>query len=242
MIVSLNKQTFKQDVTGFGLVDIKSMIMEIAGTETAQQERLGNPAMMVYADGYVNKKVSDARKKVEVIFGSQLARSAMETVEQVLKAAILKTTNVRTGDLSNIKGKWEWLYIRNGRPYNFVLNDSITFSAGDKLVLKPRDVPYATLVNMMVSKGDKSLSIRSRKTKRNNYTGYRKSTSNMGFFGATTAIIKRMPAFRNFNVVTAFSQNFRVPGEIARVQGSACIVIAPKSRRMGLVSEIVRKP
>lgn len=56
MIVSLNKQTFKRDVTGFGLADIKSMIMEIAGTDTAQQERLGNPAMMVYADGYVNRR------------------------------------------------------------------------------------------------------------------------------------------------------------------------------------------
>lgn len=239
MIVSLNKQTFKRDVTGFGLADIKSMIMEIAGTDTAQQERLGNPAMMVYADGYVNKKVSDARKKVEVIFGSQLARTAMETVESTLKAAILKSTEVRTGDLSNIKGKWEWIYIRNGRPYNLVLGDSITFTQGDKLVLKPRDVPYSTLANMMVSKGSKSLSLRTRKTKKNQ-TGYRKSTSNMGFIGATTAILKRMPVFRNFNVVTAFTQNFKVPGEKARVQGTACIVIAPKSRRMGLVSEIVR--
>jgi hypothetical protein len=94
------------------------------------------------------------------------------------------------------------------------------------------------MVNMMVSKGGRSLSIRGRKTKKNT-TGYRKSTSNMGFIGATTAILRRMPMFRNFNVVTAFTQNYRIPGELARVQGTACIVIAPKSRRFGLLKNSV---
>lgn len=233
-LISLNRQTFKEDVTGLGLADIKSMIMGIAGTDTAQQERLGNPAMMVYADGYVNKKVSDARKKVEVIFGSQLARVAMQTVESTLKASILKSTEAHTGNLSNIRGKWEWVYLKNGRPVAIPPGGDITFSNGDKLVLKPRDVAYSTIVNMKVSNGSKSLSIRSRKSKKNP-TGYRKSTSNMGFIGATTAILKRMPVFRNFNVVTSFTQNYRVPGEMARVQGSACIVIAPKSRRFSQI-------
>jgi hypothetical protein len=239
-LVSLNRQTFREDVTGLGLEDIRSLLLDIVGKETSQQERLGNPANLVYTDGFINRPASDVKKKVEVVFGSLLARTAMDVVEQVLKAAILKTTDSKTGKLSNIKGSWEWLFIRNGRPYNFVLNDSITFIAGDKLILKPRDVPYATLVNMMVSKGGRSLSLRGRRTKRNNMTGYRKSTSNMGFIGATTAIVRRMPAFRNFNVVTAFTQNYRIPGELARVQGTACIVITPKSRRFGLVPEIVR--
>lgn len=233
-LISLNRQTFREDVTGLGLEDIKSMILEIAGTDTAQQERMGNPPSLVYADGFINKRVSDARKKVEVIFGSQLAKTAMAVVENILKASILKTTNVRTGDLSNIKGKWEWLFIKNGRPANLQIKDMITFSTGDKLILKPRDVPYATLVNMMVANSGKSLSIRSRKTKKNP-TGYRKSTSHMGFIGATTAIVKRMPMFRNFNVVTAFTNNFKIPGEMSIKQGTACIVISPKSRRFGRI-------
>jgi len=236
-LVSLNRQTFKEDVTGLGLSDIRQMLLEIVGTDTKQQERLGNQANLVYTDGFINKPASDVKKKVEVVFGSQLARTAMDVVEQVLKAAILKTTDSKTGKLANIKSSWEWIFIRKGRPYNFVLDDNITFIAGDKLILKPRDVPYATLVNMMVSKGGRSLSIRGRKTKKN-LTGYRKSTSNMGFIGATTAIVRRMPMFRNFNVVTAFTQNYRIPGELARVQGSACIVIAPKSRRFGLVPQV----
>jgi hypothetical protein len=230
----MNRTTFREDVTNYGLEDIRSMLLDIVGRDTAEQERIGNPPNLVYTDGYVNRKASEARKKVEVIFGSQLARTAMTVVESTLKAAILKTTDTKTGSLSNIKGKWEWVYIKNGRPANIMGQSDITFSAGDKLILKPRDVPYATIVNMMVSKGGRSLSIRGRKTKKN-LTGYRKSTSNMGFIGATTAIVRRMPMFRNFNVVTAFTNNFKIPGELSRTQGTACIVIAPKSKRFGRI-------
>jgi hypothetical protein len=226
---NLFKQSIREDVSSLCREDIRKLLISIVGDETAKQENLGNKAQMVYTDGFVNRPVTEAKKKVEVIFGDQLARVAMSLVSSTLAGAIARTTNTKTG---NLKSSWEWIFLRNNAPIAFPSdsNGNLQFQNGDKLIYKPKGITYASIVNMKVASGSKALSVRTRKTKRNP-TGVSKRNQSMGFMGATTAVLKRNPIFRNFRVFVAMTKNHQVAGEINKKQGTLCIVISPKYRR-----------
>lgn len=228
---NLYKQSLKEDVSHLARQDIINLLRFTTAEETAKQKKLGNKAQMVTVDGYKNKPVSQAEKKVVVLFGDSLARMAMSLVESTLAGTISRSTNSVSGKLKNVKSNWEWLFLRNNSPIQFPYDDQggLQFQAKDKLVLKPKNVPYASIVNMNVSKGDRSLSMRTRKSKRNP-TGVSKRNQSMGFMGATTAILKKNPVFKNFNVYVQFSRKYKVAGEVSRTQGSPCIVISSRGR------------
>lgn len=226
---TLFKQSIREDVSALCKEDIRKLMISIVGDETAKQENLGNKAQLVYTDGYVNRPASQAQKKVEVIFGDQLAKVAMSLVASTLAGAIAKTTNTRTG---NLKSSWEWIFLRNNAPVAFPYDSqgNLQFQNGDKLIYKPKGITYASIVNMKVASGSKALSFKTRKTKRNP-TGVSKRNSSMGFMGATSAVLKRNPLFKNFRVFVAMTKAHQVAGELNKKQGTLCIVISPKYRR-----------
>lgn len=228
------RQSIKEDVSKLAREDIRLLMLAIVGEETDKQEKSGNKAQMVYTDGYVNKPVTEAQKKVVVIFGDTLAKQAMALVESTLAISIGRLTQKRSGTLANVKGNWSWVFLRNNAPIAFPYDDqgNLTFQAGDKLVLKPNGVPYASVVNMQIVGSGKGLSRKGKVTKNNPTGRSAKRYTNMGFMGATTATLKRNPIFANYRVFVSQTKNYQVAGELNKKQGSLCIVIAPKMRRM----------
>lgn len=232
------RQSFKEDVSALCREEIRLMMLDIVGEETANQENQGNKAQLVYTDGYINKSVNDAQKKVVVIFGDTLAKQAMALVESTLAGAIAKITQQRTGVLSNIKANWTWIFLRNNAPIAFPYDaqGNLTFQAGDKLILKPTGVPYASVVNMQIVGSGKGLTKRVRTSNRGrkakSASGVAKRYQNMGFMGATSALLKRNPVFLNYRVYVVQSKQHQVSGELNKKQGTLCLVIAPKMRRM----------
>jgi hypothetical protein len=176
-----------------------------------------------------------------VIFGATLAASAMRLVETSLAAAIAKTTTARSGALGDIAGRWQWLLItKAGVRRVSSANPPAALTVTDRLVLQPRDVPYATNVNQTVDgvlrrgghtiTGDAGGLKRRRRVKR---AGAKGKGSAVGFLEAATASLKSRPDFKQFAIYAAFSLTHKVSGERSKMQGSPMIVI--RARRRGAI-------
>ena len=230
---NMYRQSIQEDVSKLAREDIRLLMLAIVGEETDKQEKSGNKAQLVYTDGYVNKPVTEAQKKVVVIFGDTLAKQAMALVESTLAASIGRLTQKRSGTLANVKGSWSWIFLRNKAPIAFPYDDqgNLTFQSGDMLVLKPNDVPYASMVNMQIVGSGKGLSRKGKVTKRNPTGQSAKRYTNMGFMASTTATLRGNPIFANYRVFVTATSKYAVTGEINKKQGSLCIAITPRQRK-----------
>jgi hypothetical protein len=219
------RQTFGADVMLQSRADLHSMLVGIAGEDTAQQIRLGNRPQLVEVDNRTNKPLDQAQRKVVVLFGTVLARAAMRMVETELRNAISRSTVARSGRLANIGASWEWRFIPRGGTARVVTsaNPPTTFARGDMLVLVPVRVPYATAVNRAVANSGRLTSTRKRKGT--------KTTSNMGFLAAASRAVKRRTEFKQFAVFAEFTQAHAVPGEVYS-HGTGVLVIRPRFRQV----------
>lgn len=232
------RESLAREIALQSLEDVRTMLRTITITETAQQIRLGNPPNLTEVDGQAAKPVTAAEKRTVVIFGATLAAAAMRLVESALAAAIAKTTTARSGGLGDITGHWQWLLItKAGVRRVSSANPPAALTISDRLVLQPRDVPYAANVNQAVdgvlNRGGKTLVgtagglKRRRRVKR---AGAKGKGSAVGFLEAATASLKSRTDFRQFAVYAAFSLTHKVPGERSKKQGSPMIVIRPRRR------------
>ena len=166
--------------------DLHSMLVGITREDTQQQIGLGNPPQIAEVDDRTGKPVDQAERKVVVLFGNVLARSAMCAWSRPSCAkAISRSTTTRTGRLMNIGASWEWRYIPKGGTARVVTsaNPPTTLAAGDKIVLVPVNVPYATAVNRSVL-GRAGMKGRTRSGGSN-----MKATRESGFLAATTRAV-----------------------------------------------------
>jgi len=206
--------------------DLHSMLVGITREDTAQQQRMGNPPQLVEVDNTTNRPVESVERKVVVIFGTALARAAMRMAETELAANIRRATVLRTGRLSNVQANWEWRFIPRGGSPRVVTSGTppSTLSQGDKLVLVPAQVPYATAVNRAVANSGRLTP---------KATGRRKSPpksqQRMGFLAATTAALRRRSEFKQFAVYAEFTKSHAVAGEVY-AHGTGVITIRPRFR------------
>jgi len=102
---------------------------------------------------------------------------------------------------------------------------------GDKLVLLPERVPYATRVNMSVARSGR-LNPKARFVK-GKLREPPKSRQQRGFLFHAAEALRRRTAFAQFRVRVVFSQAHAVTGEVRRDHSSGMIVITPRARRLG---------
>jgi hypothetical protein len=218
------RETLGAEIRAQSKADLHSMLVGIAREDTEQQERMGNPPQLVEVDNRTNKPLDQADRKVVVLFGTLLARAAMRMVETELRNAITRSTVARSGRLSSASS-WQWRYIPAGGVARVVSSSSPpqTFSRGDKLVLVPVDVPYATAVNRAVANSG-----RLKHTTRRKGT---KSSQSIGFLAAATRAVRRRSEFKQFAVMAEFTKTHAVAGEVYS-HGTGVITIRPRFRQV----------
>ena len=221
------RETFRADLQTQSLADVRAFIRQITTDTTAQQIALGNPPQVLEVDGRAGKPLAQVQRTTVVLYGAVLAQSAMREAENALRAAITSSTVTRTGRLADVTGSWCWYYIRKGQPAAQVNAGSKlpAFAVGDMLVLAPKDVPYATIVNRAVARAG---AIKPKGKGR--AAGKRQ---NRGFLFWTAQALRSRTVFKQFSVRVVFTQNHQVPGEIMnRTSGTGVIVIRPRARRV----------
>jgi hypothetical protein len=223
------RETLVKEIRTQSLADVRSMIRGITFEETNQQLRIGNPPTLLEVDARTGKRVEDVDKRTVVLYGVMLAASAMREVEMELAGAIARSTTMRSGQLGNVGGNWQWLYIPKGgapRPTT-PGNAPPFFGAGDRLVLVPKDIGYATLTNRNVARGGRLVAPIGRKGRP------AKSKQNRGYFFWAAEGVRKRIAFKQFHVRVVFSKAHMVAGELmTRTSGTGMIVISPRVRRV----------
>jgi len=231
---SARRATLTADIRAQSLADVHAMLVGITREDTAQQIRIGNPPQLVEVDNKTNVSVENAKRKTVVVFGTTLAKAAMRMVETELQAAISASTRVKTGRLRNM-GSWEWRYIPKGSSARIVssANPPAAFARGDKLVLVPASVPYATAVNRAVANSGRlnAHTATGRKRKDGSTALPPKASQNLGFLAATARAVRRRSEFKQFAVIVEFTRAHAVAGEVYK-HGTGVITIRPRFRQV----------
>lgn len=222
------RQTLSAEINAQSLADLHSMLVGITREEAANQARLGNPAQLVEVDNRTNKPVDQVKVKVVVLFGVALAAAAMRMVETELRQAIARSTRARTGRLQNVGASWEWRFVPRGGAARVVSSASPppTFQQGDRLVLVPARVPYASAVNRAVANSG-----RLNAHNRGKRSTPPRASQNLGFLATATRAVRRRSEFKQFAVLVEFTRTHAVPGEVYS-HGTGVITIRPRFRRM----------
>jgi hypothetical protein len=217
------------EISTQSLADVRAYIRQITEEVTAQQIALGNPPTALEVDNRTAKPLDAVQRQTVVVYGVTLARAAMREVETALAAAIMRSTTARSGRLSNVTGAWRWRLVRASGAVSVIsaAAELPAFGYGDRLVLAPDEVPYATLVNRNVARSGRA-NVAPRKGK-----SPPKSRQNRGFLFHAADTLRRRPAFKQFHVRVVFTKAHMVPGELmTRTLGTGMLVISPRIRRV----------
>jgi hypothetical protein len=182
------RNTLAFDVETTSVEDIRWFLRSLALDEIGQQYDIGNVASRVIVDGKFTKDILRAQRKIEVLFGIELERKAMELIEAVLQQAIDTYTNRREGRLRDVKSNWEWVYAPTySEPAVPVNLDNIKMMVpGSMLVLRPR-VDHAGIANVVPKAGQ--------------------------YMDLVDKMLRRRRPLANFRVATGVSRKFQVEGE-----------------------------
>lgn len=236
---AFKRDTFKIAVDGWTQDAITMFLRETATDITADQARMGNLPSAITVDNSSFKPISEAERRVVVLFGQKLAQAVINAIRQALTATIDMTTQARTGSLRDLDS-WEWTYVPGaGKGTAKVVNpfDIPMMGFSDRLILRPR-VEYASSVNSNVRKGSRAISFRVKTTdKQSAKTKVRKLRNNtqQGFFGAAANLMRRNSMISsNFSVYASFTSKHAIAGERWKAGKSmpltAQIVLRPKRR------------
>lgn len=227
-------EKLRYDVEGYGLNEVRKLLIEIAGEETAQQIRLDNPPAFTNVDGTRGRSIAFAKRRVTVSFGIRLKVAALTELKRVLKMAIEGATVKRTGRLADMSN-WVYSYVRNGRREAMPLGGASGIPMGprDFIVLMPRGVvngkgqAYATAANMRVA-GTGRLNF-----KRSARGRVSRKNQSIGFLAMAARVAQSSPMFDGFTVNSGFSARHAITGEVLRRFGvrTGFISVRPKTGR-----------
>jgi hypothetical protein len=223
---SLTRDTLRLDIQAQSRADVRALLFQITTEEVDQQLNINNPPRMVEVDGKTNRSIQSVERKAVVVFGVQLARTAMAVVEQALFDGIRKMTTARSGTLSD-RSNWQWTLLAAGTAKRITSPDQLdNFGvSSDRLILTPDNIPYAAIVNSYVVRSG-GLSLSGRKSAQNKTGRVAVKDQRLGFLAYATRTVRRRPEFRQFAVYAAFSRQGTYLGN----QGVPMIVIRPKSK------------
>lgn len=233
-MVRLGAQRLRQDrltveIQTQSLADVRAMLRNITTAVMLEQKQIGNPATVVEVDKGQTASLEQIDRIAVVLFGVVLAQAAMREVETALRQAIDRSTVARSGLLHDVTSGWQWRYVPANGVARVVSSSQVlpAFGPGDKLVLRPEHVPYATSVNTLVARSGR-LNVMPKPGKHPP-----KSRQNKGFLFTAAEDLRRRVAFKQFNVRVVFSAAHPVPGETMKRHRSGMIVITPRARAGG---------
>jgi hypothetical protein len=226
----LTRERLLVEMSTQSLADVRALVRTITVEEVAQQTAINNPPSVVEIDSGQTQTLADVDRRVVVLFGVVLVQAAMREVEDALRDAIDQSTTARSGTLHNLAAGWQWRYIPVGGAARVVTSSEAlpAFGPGDKLVLRPQNVPYATTVNTLVAHSGRLNPVaRLVKGKRREPP---KSRQNRGFLFVAADKLRRRPAFKQFRVRVVYSEAYPVPQETTRKHhASGMIVITARA-------------
>jgi hypothetical protein len=227
-------QKMALDVMGFSENEVRKLMIEIAGDETAEQIRIGNPPAFTNVDGTRGRSVVSAKKRVTISYGVRLKVEALNMLKRALMTAIAGATTARSGNLSN-PANWDFHYVRNGHRADLPLSGSSGIPMGprDFIVLMPNNVrndrsqAYATAANMRVA-GTGKLSFR--RTVKGRVA---RKNQRIGFLALASRAAQTSPLFAGFALSAGFTIRHALRGEVTKLGGvrSGFIRIRPKIGR-----------
>lgn len=219
------------------IADIRAYIRSTVIEQTTQQIALGNPPQAMEVDGQASKPLDDVNKKVVVLFGTVLAASAMRELELELANAIAQATTPHTGRLGNVAASWAWLFIPKGGAARQVsaANPPAAFAFGDRLVLVPKNVSYASMVNATVAGGGRLNALNKVSKRGKRWLAHAMARQNRGFLYWAAERTRRRAAFKQFSVSVVFSTAHMVEGELRTRSGTGMIVIRARNTRRRIV-------
>lgn len=230
----LESQRLRVDMGKQGLADVRAYMRALAESEAEAQRRAGNPPTLVEVDAKTDKRIEDVSRKIEILFGVTLPQAAMREVEIALQAAIDRSTKAHSGRLRAVLGTWQWLFVPAGFGTPRIVTSAtagLTFNQGDRLVLKPTGVPYATITNYHVAHSGR-LNPKARKV-RGVLREPARRLQNAGFLFHAAEAVRKRAAFKLFHVKVVFTKAHAVPGEVmTREQGTGLIQISARVRRV----------
>lgn len=215
-------ESLRIDVTNVGKEDIRKMMLDIAANETQTETKNGNPPQITEVDGSKSKPVSQVNKKIIILFGTQLAASALRAVERLLISNIQASTTAISGKLADVSN-WEWRHIRAGRQIP-ITGGAINFGPRDFLVLRPK-LAYASAANKRVAAGSNSITYNPANAKR-----VAKRNQKLGFMAATARQARQVAELVPFSVSVGMTMRYKVPGELRKIGGTAYLTIAPRRK------------
>lgn len=230
------RRTFNlsDDIRAQSIKDVQSMIIGITREQVGIQMRLQNPPQVAEVDNRTNKPLEEVKSKSVVLFGVALAAAAMRLVESELRQAINRSTRIRSGKLQDVGGAWQWRFVRKGGASSVVSSASgpPSFQRGDRLVLVPAHVPYATAVNRAVARSGRLNAHNAPKQRKNGKPAKQsKASQNLGFLATATRALRRNTVFKQFAVLVEFTKTHAVAGEVY-AHGTGVITIRPRFKQV----------
>ena len=225
-------ETLTKDVSNWSRNQLILLLRKDAIDTVSQQIKLDNPPAFASVDRSRSKPVREAVRRVEISFGMPLKPQALTLLLGELRRAIMQSTNVRTGRLSNMSN-WSFVHVSKGVSHDITGSlmggSGIPMGPGDFVVLRPTGVPHATVVNRKVATGSRALTLRRTRQKSERPT---KANQGIGFLAFAARRAKRHALFRGFHVAVAFTRRV-VADELSKKQGTGTIVIRPNVGRSG---------
>lgn len=145
--VKSKRDTFSFELEKQSLADIAAWGVDILIDNVDEQATIKNKPTLVYIDKSKSKPIKDFKKRGVINFGGEIQRALIRITEIELRKAILRATEVDTGDLSDVGVTWQWYFFDESGTSKRVNPMSIkTLSGKQRLALIP-DLEYAGHAN-----------------------------------------------------------------------------------------------
>lgn len=198
---------------------VENLLQSTAYLVIDDQVKKGNDPSEVLVDNVSNRPITQAKRNIEVRFGSAFTPEIVAVVERALIRNIKRNAQVWTGTLSDMSN-WTW-YLQDfskggsGEPRRVNPKRLKTLSREQRLLLIPTGVlnekgePYATAAEVALLRGKRR-------------TGFLYSTKNA---------LNRNRRFNKFyGCKVGESQKDALPGEVVG-RGTKCLMITPRFKR-----------
>lgn len=210
---------FPLDVTKRMTEQVENLLQSTAYLVIDDQVKKGNEPSEVLVDNVSNKPISQAKRNIEVRFGSAFTPETIAVVERALIRNIKRYTQRLTGTLADMSN-WTW-YLQdfskggNGEARRVNPQRLKTLSRQQRLLLIPTGVvnekgePYGTAAEVALLRGKLGT----------------------GFMYATKEALNRNRRFNNFYFCkVGESKKDALPGEVSK-RGTKCLVIRPRLKK-----------
>ena len=224
------KDSITVDLQKQGISDIEYLLKHITIVETRAQIILKNFPTRLAVDNKENKPLHAVERKTEVTYGNDLEQAMIKFIERSLSAAIRTLAVNAEGRALASMSNWQWMYVENpsvstaGVPIPDIKKLK-SMRIGAYLVLKPRS-NMAGVANMFAARKDAGWP--AEKWRGPGRSGGR------GFMAQSIDKMKRGNLVKNYIIHAAFTNRYRVQGEVYRAsseQGAITPVLVVRAKR-----------